>query len=58
MTAWDLGLTAADDDVHLWEAAVTDRILVAHNADDFILLHKAWRRWLAGWHRALRQEQV
>ena len=58
VTAWDLQLTAADDDVHLWQAAVTERILVTHNADDFILLHKAWRRWLAGWSRVLRQEQV
>ncbi len=49
LTAWDLGLITADDDVHLSTAADDTRILVTHNKKDFLLLHKAWRRWPLVW---------
>lgn len=54
VTAVDLGLQRADDDVHLTEAAEAGRILVTYNRDDFILLHRAWQRWSRRWgvHRS------
>lgn len=52
LTAWDLGLMFADDDVHLWTAADDNRIVVTHNRDDFRLLHKAWHRWFFLWTAA------
>lgn len=33
-------------------AARENRILVTQNADDFTLLHHAWRRWSPGWNVA------
>jgi hypothetical protein len=58
VTARELGLTSADDDVHLWTAAGDKRIFVTHNREDFRLLHKAWCRWAAGWRRILQREQI
>jgi hypothetical protein len=49
VTARELGLEDADDDVHLLVALQDGRILVTHNGDDFILLHRAWRRWTQFW---------
>jgi len=48
-TAYEVGLAAADDDVHLFHAAQERRMLLTHNAADFLLLHKAWLRWSRGW---------
>lgn len=55
MTAWELGLMGADDDVHLTAAAADRRILVTHNGDDFLLLHKAWIRWPSRWTAIIEQ---
>ena len=49
VTAYSLGLDGADDDVHLLASARDDRILVTNNGKDFLLLHKAWRRWSQAW---------
>ncbi len=49
VTAYEIGPAAADDDVHLLHASREDRIFLTHNADDFLLLHKAWVRWTHGW---------
>ncbi|HEX5506266.1 MAG TPA: DUF5615 family PIN-like protein [Thermomicrobiales bacterium] len=49
VTAGDLGLQRADDDVHLAEAAEAGRIFVTHNRTDFVLLHRAWHRWSRRW---------
>ncbi len=40
-TARDLGLTGADDDIHLSTATDDSRILVTHDRQDFVLLHRA-----------------
>lgn len=45
VTARELRLEEADDDVHLLAALRDDRVFVTHNGHDFILLHYAWRRW-------------
>ena len=52
VTAWDLGLQEADDDVHLAIAADEARVFITHNGGDFRLLHKAWRRWAQRWRVA------
>ncbi|HET8628087.1 MAG TPA: DUF5615 family PIN-like protein [Thermomicrobiales bacterium] len=49
VTAVDLGLQGASDGVHLAEAAEAGRILVTHNCDDLILLHRACHRWSRRW---------
>lgn len=49
VTARDLGLEDADDDVHLLAALQDSRVLVTHNRNDFVLLHYAWRRWTRVW---------
>jgi Domain of unknown function (DUF5615) len=49
VTADELGLSRATDDVHLLVAADRGAILVTHNRKDFELLHDAWRRWSAAW---------
>ncbi len=48
-TARDLGLTGADDDMHLTTASDDGRILVTHDRQDFVLLHRAWHRWSRRW---------
>lgn len=53
VTARDLGLSAAGDQLHLLQAAQQHRILVTHNKDDFILLHNAWIDWTGAWHISL-----
>lgn len=58
VTAWDLGLMGADDDVHLSVATDDRRVLVTQNKDDFILLHRAWRRWSALWRAANLQAGI
>ena len=45
VTARDLGLDHADDDVHLLTAAQRGWTLLTSNSKDFRLLHDAWRRW-------------
>lgn len=35
--------------MHLAEAAEAGRILITHNRNDFILLHRAWHRWSRRW---------
>ena len=52
VTARELGLEEADDDVHLLAALRDDRVFVTHNGHDFILLHYAWRRWTRFWQVA------
>ena len=52
VTAAELGLSAAPDDVHLLAAADDGRVLLTYNTKDFILLHGAWRRWSAAWQVA------
>jgi hypothetical protein len=47
--AREQGLTRAPDDAVLLEAAEAGRLLVTHNRADFLLLHRAWRRWSAAW---------
>lgn len=37
------------DHVQLATAVRARRILVTHNRDDFLLLHRAWRDWLSKW---------
>lgn len=37
------------DHVHLATATRLGRILVTHNRDDFLLLHRAWRDWFNEW---------
>ena len=49
VTARDLGLEGADDDLHLTTATDAGRILVTHNRRDFIALHRVWHRWSRRW---------
>ena len=49
VTARELGLEDAADDVHLLAAIQDGRIFVTHNRADFVLLHYAWRRWTRVW---------
>jgi hypothetical protein len=41
----DLGYARATDEQQLLTAFQMGRILLTHNASDFVLLHRAWRRW-------------
>lgn len=45
----DFGTFHETDDYHLSVAALQGRVLVTHNRDDYILLHRAWRRWTENW---------
>ncbi len=47
--AREQGLERASDDALLLEAAQAGRLLVTHNRADFLLLHRAWRRWSVAW---------
>ena len=49
VTARELGLEDAADDVHMLAAIQASRVFVTHNRADFVLLHYAWRRWTAAW---------
>lgn len=49
VTAGELALTAAGDDVHLLAAAEDRRALLTYNKKDFRLLHDAWRHWSVAW---------
>ncbi len=48
LTARDLRLRSAGDDLHLLTATHLGRILVSYDID-FRVLHHAWRRWSADW---------
>ncbi len=58
VTARDLGLSAAGDEVHLFTAAQSSRILVTHNKDDFVLLHAAWIYWTGQWQMARAHQGI
>jgi hypothetical protein len=45
----ELGRRRAYDDEQLAFAAQRRLILVTHNADDFLLLQRAWRHWADLW---------
>lgn len=47
--AADIGMSEYKDEEHLLTASLTARILVTHNAADFVLLHDAWMRWSRKW---------
>jgi hypothetical protein len=49
VTARELGMTGADDDVVLLAAADRASAVISHNVKDFTLLHGAWLRWTARW---------
>ena len=49
VTSRDVGLDGHDDDEQLLAAATAGRILVTHNREDFILLHRTWQRWSRAW---------
>jgi predicted nuclease of predicted toxin-antitoxin system len=46
----DLGTRGRPDSYHLLSASQDQRILIAHNRDDYLLLHDAWNRWSATWN--------
>jgi hypothetical protein len=43
------GLAYAGDEEQLLFAAQEHRILITHNTEDFVLLHRAWLRWAGAW---------
>lgn len=45
LTTREHGQSRATDDQQLLTATELGRILVSHNARDFILVHHAWRLW-------------
>ena len=47
LTADDLGLRSATDDVQFVTSVQRGRLLVTHNRRDFTLLHDVWRGWPA-----------
>jgi len=49
VSARSLDLRSATDAEHLLNAALSNRILVSHNFDDYELLHDAWQRWSTAW---------
>jgi hypothetical protein len=49
VTARDMQLERAYDPEHLFVAAARRWVLVTHNKNDFILLHRAWRYWSGAW---------
>jgi len=56
--ATELGLFRAYDGHHLLVAAQTGRILVTHNANDFITMHDAWLRWSTAWRVTPRPQHA
>ena len=52
VTARDIGMDSAKDDVHLLLAWQRGWIFVTHDEGDFTLLHDAWRRWAQAWQVA------
>jgi hypothetical protein len=49
VTTRDVGQDAATDDRQLLIAATNGWVLITHNTDDFVLLHRAWQSWTAAW---------
>jgi hypothetical protein len=49
VTTRDMGQDEATDDRQLLTAATNGWVLVTHNRDDFVLLHRAWHSWTAAW---------
>jgi predicted nuclease of predicted toxin-antitoxin system len=45
----NLRSVGVDDARQLANAARLGRLLVTHNRRDFVLLHRAWRRWSHDW---------
>jgi hypothetical protein len=45
----DLSQQRAPDDLQLLRAAEHRWTLISHNRRDFLLLHRAWRRWSDRW---------
>jgi predicted nuclease of predicted toxin-antitoxin system len=41
----ELGRAGLGDAQHLLYAARDNRVLVTHNTDEFLLLHRAWIAW-------------
>lgn len=53
LTARDLHLQRASDDVILLEAARRDLAILTQNRHDFEILHDAWRHWAVAWEREI-----
>lgn len=49
VSARTLDLRSATDAEHLLNVALSNRILVSHNFEDYELLHDAWQRWSEAW---------
>lgn len=49
ISAREQGLDRAPDADLLLAAAAAGRLLVTHNLRDFVMLHRAWRRWPIAW---------
>lgn len=49
LTVPDLNTQGAADDEQFAMAVRLRRILVVYNRKDFLLLHRAWRRWFGEW---------
>lgn len=57
-TARDEGRERAGDDEHLLLAAQRGWVIATHNADDYALLHSAWRRWSGAWNVEQRHSGI
>ncbi|MCC6625832.1 MAG: hypothetical protein IT340_00395 [Chloroflexi bacterium] len=49
MTARDQRSEGAGDEEYLLLAALDGRAILTRNVADFLLLHRAWRRWSVAW---------
>lgn len=49
ITAWDAGMSGAEDDEYLVTSSLRGWTIATHNRKDFTLLHRAWHRWSAAW---------
>ncbi len=58
VTARDLRLLNAGDEVHLLNAAQQGRIFASHNKKDFELLHAAWLYWTSVWQIGLEHAGI
>src|SRR3954447_2093170 len=43
--ARSVGKSSAFDEDHLWYATQHGLILITHNIEDFLMLHRAWVQW-------------